>query len=266
MSTLTIPAGDTHLHAVDTSGGTSGGTPPLVFVNGGFATLRSWDRVLKCLADAHRTVRYDARARGKSGTSSDYSFRTAVDDVGRVIAATGVERPILVGWSHGATTAVRYAAQHPGEISGLVLVDGGFPISMFDDAGKQRVRTQFRRLGPLMRLAALLGRSARMTPAQAADLVIELDEVNGTLEADFATLNCPATFVLGTGGHSGASAQEMATLRASAARAEQAGRHVSTFTTAPANHLRILAHSPDLVASAVASVVEQTASTGRHCA
>ncbi|GGU74889.1 hypothetical protein GCM10010211_46030 [Streptomyces albospinus] len=136
---------------------------------------------------------------------------------------------------------------------------------MFDDAGKQRVRTQFRRLGPLMRLAALLGHSARMTPAQAADLVIELDEVNGTLDADFTTLNCPATFVLGTGGHSGASAQEMATLRASAARAEQAGRYVSTFTTAPADHVRILAQSPDLIASAIASVAEQTATTGRLC-
>ncbi|MER6046722.1 alpha/beta hydrolase [Streptomyces sp. NPDC001793] len=262
MSALTIPAGDTHLHAVDTSGG----APPLVFVNGGFATLRCWDRVMQRLADAHRTVRYDARARGKSGRSADYSFRATVDDVGRVMAATGVERPVLVGWSHGATAAVRYAAQHPGEISGLVLVDGGFPISMFDDAGKQRVRTQFRRLGPLMRLAAFLGRSARMTPTQAADVAIELDEVNGTLEADFATLTCPAAFVLGTGGHSGASAQEMATLRASAATAEQAGRYVSTFTTAPANHVRILAQSPDLIASAIASVVEQTAGTGRLCA
>jgi pimeloyl-ACP methyl ester carboxylesterase len=30
-----------------------------------------------------------------------------------VIEATGIERPVLVAWSHGATIAVRYAAEHP---------------------------------------------------------------------------------------------------------------------------------------------------------
>ena len=75
----------------------------------------------------------------------------AVDDIGRVIDATGIERPILVGWSHGATIAVRYAAQHPRRVGGLVLIDGAYPIAMFDEAGKQKVRSQFRRLGWIMR-------------------------------------------------------------------------------------------------------------------
>jgi pimeloyl-ACP methyl ester carboxylesterase len=132
MSTLTIPAGDTRLHAVDVPGG----NPPVVFINGAFAALSSWNRVVLALGEKHRTVRFDARARGKSGRSADYSLPTAVDDVGRVIAATGVERPILVGWSHGATIAVRYAALHQGEITGLVLIDGAYPISVFDDASK----------------------------------------------------------------------------------------------------------------------------------
>ena len=71
----------------------------------------------------------------------------AVDDIGRVIDATGIERPILVGWSHGATIAVRYAAQHPGRVGGLVLIDGAYPIAVLEESGKQKVRTQFRRLG-----------------------------------------------------------------------------------------------------------------------
>jgi hypothetical protein len=39
-------------------------------------------------------VRFDARARGKSGTSADYSVRAAVDDVGSVADATELERPV----------------------------------------------------------------------------------------------------------------------------------------------------------------------------
>ena len=106
---LMIPAGDTRLYAVDTPGG----TPPLLFLSGGFGTVQNWDRVIRRLAEKYRAVRFDARARGKSGTSADYSVQAAVDDIGRVIDATGIERPILVGWSYGATIAVRYARPAP---------------------------------------------------------------------------------------------------------------------------------------------------------
>ena len=214
---LTIPAADTRLYAVDAPGG----TPALLFLSGGFGTVQNWSRVIRRLDGKYRTVRFDARARGKSGRSADYSVQAAVDDIGRVIDATGIERPILVGWSHGATVAVRYAAQHPGRVGGLVLIDGAYPIAMFDEAGKQKVRTQFRRLGWIMRILAALGRSARMSPAESADVVIEMDAVNGELGPDFAALECPTVFVVGTGAHSGATEDEMRTVRAAAADAEE---------------------------------------------
>ena len=197
---LMIPAADTRLYAVDAAGG----TPALLFLSGGFGTVHNWSRVIRRLDGKYRTVRFDARARGKSGTSADYSVQAAVDDIGRVIDATGIERPILVGWSLGATHAVRYAAQHPERVAGLVLIDGAYPITMFDEAGKEKVRTQFRRLGWMMRIMAALGRSARMSPAESADVVIEMDAVNGDLGPDFAALDCPTVFVVGTGAHSGA--------------------------------------------------------------
>src|SRR4051812_42096954 len=116
---LMVPAADTRLYAVDAPGG----TPPLLLLSGGFGTVQNWSRVIRRLDGKYRTVRFDARARGKSSRSADYSVQAAVDDIGRVIDATGVERPILVGWSHGATIAVRYAAQHPGRVGGLKAPD-----------------------------------------------------------------------------------------------------------------------------------------------
>ena len=68
--------------------------------------MENWSRVIRHLDGKYRTVRFDARARGKSGRSADYSVQAAGDDIGRVIDATGIERPILVGWSLGATLAV----------------------------------------------------------------------------------------------------------------------------------------------------------------
>src|SRR5689334_23787086 len=106
---LMVPSADTELFAVDTDGG----APAVLFLSGGFGTVRNWDGVVAGLAGKYRAVRFDARARGRSGTSADYSVQGAVDDVGRVIDATGLGRPILVGWSYGATIAVRFAADHP---------------------------------------------------------------------------------------------------------------------------------------------------------
>jgi pimeloyl-ACP methyl ester carboxylesterase len=250
---MLVPAGDTNLFVVDTPGD----EPALLFVSGGFGTTRDWNRVVDCLGSGRRTVRFDARARGASGRSADYSTQTAVDDVGRVIDATGVDRPVLVGWSHGATLAVRYAAEHPDRVRGLVLVDGAYPIAMFDEAGKEKVRGQFRRLGPLMRVAAALGRSARMSPAEAAHVVIEMDAVNGELGPAFSALRCPTAFVVGSGGHSGATEDEMRTVRAAVAEAERRNEGVSVFATTPRNHTQILRKAPETVAAAIESVLSE---------
>ncbi|HEY1274356.1 MAG TPA: alpha/beta hydrolase [Thermoleophilaceae bacterium] len=248
---LTIPTADTQLHAVDAPGG----TPALLFLSGGFGTVQNWSRVIRRLDGKYRTVRFDARARGKSGTSADYSVQAAVDDIGRVIEATGVERPILVGWSYGATIAVRYAAQHPGRVGGLVLIDGAYPIAMLDEAGKQKVRGQFRRLGWIMRILAAVGRSARMSPDESAGVVIEMDAVNGELGADFAALECPTAFVVGTGAHSGATEEEMRTVRAAVTDAEASNERVSVFATVPQKHTQILSKAPDTVAAAIEHVI-----------
>jgi pimeloyl-ACP methyl ester carboxylesterase len=248
---LTVTASDAKLHVVDTPGG----EPALVFINGAFGTLTNWRRVIERLAGKYRTVQYDGRARGKSSTSADYSVQAAVDDIGRVIDATHLPRSVLVGWSHGATLAVRYAAQHPDRVAGLVLIDGAYPIAMFDDAGKEQVRAQFRRLGWLMRILAAIGRSARMSPAESADVVIEMDAVNGELMSDFATLACPAVFVVGSGGHRGATEAEMRTARAAAQKAVASNAHVSVFATAPNNHLQLLSKSQDVIVAAIDDVI-----------
>jgi pimeloyl-ACP methyl ester carboxylesterase len=247
---LTIPTTDSQLFIVETPGG----PPPLVFLNGAFATVQSWNRVIERLDGRFHCVRFDARGRGKSSASGDYSVQAAVDDVGRVIAATGIEHPVLVGWSHGATLAVRYAAQHPERIDGLVLVDGAYPIAMLDEAGQEKVRSQFRRLGWLMRLMAVFGRSAHMSPDESADVVIEMDAVNGELGRDFAALLCPTRFVVGTGAHSGATEDEMRTSRAAVTAAEAQNPYVSVFATSPHKHTQILSKDPDTVVAAIEAV------------
>ncbi|MEV6727958.1 MULTISPECIES: alpha/beta hydrolase [unclassified Streptomyces] len=259
---FTVAAADTHLHGVDHGVDTLGGKPPLLFLNGGFATQRQWNHVIGRLGGTYRAVTFDARGRGRSGTSSDYSLRGAIDDVDRVIEATALRRPILVSWSHGATIALCYAADYPEMVSGLVLVDGAYPVSVFDAAGKEGVRERFRGLGWITRVLAFFGRSARLTPQESAEVVIGIDEVNGDLGPDFEGLGCPTVFVVGSGAHSGASAQEMSTIRAAAARAAATNDRVTVFATTMSNHARILAEDPGVVAAAIEDVAGRSMSAG----
>jgi pimeloyl-ACP methyl ester carboxylesterase len=46
-------------------------------------------------------------------------------DLGALLAALRFERPVLVGHSWGAGVALQFAAEHPRDARGLVLVDGG---------------------------------------------------------------------------------------------------------------------------------------------
>jgi pimeloyl-ACP methyl ester carboxylesterase len=249
-----IPTADTQLYTVDSPGG----SPALLFLSGGFGTVQNWNRVIERLAGMYRAVRFDARARGKSGTSADYSVQAAVEDIGRVIEATGIERPVLVGWSYGATLAVRYTAHGSRQVRGLVLIDGAYPIAMFDEAGKEKTRAQFRRMGWLMRILAALGRSARMSPVEAADVVIEMDAINGELRPDFAALECPTVFVVGTGGHTGSTEEEMRTVRAAVTEAEASNPRVSVFATTPHKHTQILNKAPDTVVAAIEAVIQHS--------
>ncbi|MCT9089929.1 alpha/beta hydrolase [Streptomyces sp. ASQP_92] len=255
-----VEAADTRLRGVDTLG--SG--PPVLFVNGGFSTRRQWKRVIGRLAGQYRTVTYDARGRGASGTSSDYSLRGAVDDVDRVIEATALRRPILVGWSHGATIALCYAAEYPESIGGLVLIDGAYPVSVLDAAGRERVRRRFRRHGWSMRIPAGPGRSVRMSARDCAEVVVETDEVNGDLAADWAALRRPTVLVVPARDTTGGTANTMTgnatgnrtgnPAGTAAVHAVASGEYVTLLATTVGNRARILSEDPDVVAMAIGEV------------
>ncbi|MFE7595801.1 alpha/beta fold hydrolase [Streptomyces sp. NPDC057494] len=251
---FTVDAPDARIHGVDTPGA----EPPVLFLNGGFATRRSWRHVLARLGGTHRTVTFDARGRGRSGTPADWSLRAMIDDVDRVIEARGLDLPILVGWSHGATIAVCCAAEYPDLVGGLVLVDGAYPVSVLDEQGGRRVRERFLRPGPVTRVRAFLGGSARVPPREAAEVVIGTDEVNGGLQADLAALRCPTASVVGRGEHSGATNAQAHAIRAAAASAAARNDQLTLFGTTSSAHGRVLTRDAGLVASAIADVARRS--------
>jgi pimeloyl-ACP methyl ester carboxylesterase/DNA-binding SARP family transcriptional activator len=84
-----------------------------------------WRHWIKGLSGIGKLYRYDERGNGMSDWEvGDLSFEAMLTDLESVVAATGVERFVLLGVSRGCALSVAYAARHPERVSRLILYGG----------------------------------------------------------------------------------------------------------------------------------------------
>ncbi|TDU69074.1 alpha/beta hydrolase family protein [Streptomyces sp. KS 21] len=242
-----VPVDDTALAVTDTRGPGR----PLVYLNGSYADSRPWRPVIAELDSGWRHITYDERARGRSKRSADYSFEACVRDLDAVLDATGVERPLLVGWSYGAALAAHWADRNPGRVVGIVPVDGGIPYGLTGEEGRERIRRLFRRMRWLLPLVRPLGLAARMTADQHADINIEANEINAAIEPVLDRLTCPVRYVLATGGSLGGGQEEMEKMRTALDPVLARNPNVKVSAKVASNHSKILARDFRAIAAAV---------------
>jgi pimeloyl-ACP methyl ester carboxylesterase len=104
--------------------GGAGGTPVLL-VHSAAGSTAQWAAQLAHLGRTRRAVALDLRGHGRSGPPRDGSYAVAgmAADVVSVADSLGIRRFALVGHSQGATVAIAAAAQAPGRVAGLLLLD-----------------------------------------------------------------------------------------------------------------------------------------------
>ncbi|MEM7022960.1 MAG: alpha/beta hydrolase [Pseudomonadota bacterium] len=122
--TFSVPSGSALLAGERFSAG-----PPMVCLHAGVADRRMYAGQMPGLAGDFEVLAYDRRGFGETRTD-DEPFRH-VDDLTRLIEATGIDRPLLLGCSQGGRIAIDWALAHPGSVRGLILVStavSGAPI------------------------------------------------------------------------------------------------------------------------------------------
>ena len=155
-----VPGDGVGLHARDWGG--SG--QAVVLLHGLASNARIWDGVASRLAGAGlRVVALDQRGHGASEQpGSGYDFATLGRDLSAALADLGIERPVLAGHSWGANVALQFAADRPGALAGLALVDGAL-LGVAEWAGPTLEEAR-RRLAPprfAVPLADWLARAGR---------------------------------------------------------------------------------------------------------
>ncbi|PTR43277.1 alpha/beta hydrolase family protein [Rhodococcus sp. OK611] len=242
-----VPVDDTELAVTDTGGPGR----PIVYLNGSYADQKPWRPLLAELGPDYRHITFDERARGKSKRSADYSFEACLRDVDAILAARGVERPILVGWSYGALLAAHWAERNPDRVAGVVSVDGAMPYGITGEEARERIRKLFRRMRFLMPVARPLGMAARMTADQHAEVNIEANELHAALGPVLDRVTCPVRYVLATGANLGGGEEEMEAVRASLDPVLDRNPNIQVSAKVASNHSHILRKDFRAVAEAV---------------
>jgi pimeloyl-ACP methyl ester carboxylesterase len=134
------------------------GSPAVLFESGIAGTLLGWARVQPLVAEFTRACSYDRAGLGWSEAAQRKpTLDSILSDLHQVRQQARLFEPfILVGHSFGCLLALAYAARHPSDIAGLVLVDpaGVETWSNCNDADRRRLAIGAR----LSRRGALLAR------------------------------------------------------------------------------------------------------------
>ena len=101
--------------------------PTIMLLHGFTSSLFSFDRLVPLLTKDYRVISYDFPGFGLTGAvpSRDYSFQSLLDSVSEIRKELKIEELILLGHSMGGRVAWHYAAEHPDEIEGLIIVGSG---------------------------------------------------------------------------------------------------------------------------------------------
>jgi len=106
----------------------TGEGPPIVFIHGIDLNLTYWQPEVEFFSRRYRAVAYDLRGMGKSGGANpEYEFDAYLADLTALLAALGIDRPVLCGHSLGADIILQYGISRPDGMRALVVADAPAP-------------------------------------------------------------------------------------------------------------------------------------------
>ncbi len=106
---------------------TGGEKPPFIMLHGATDNGLCWTRVAAALTQDYDIVMPDAQGHGLSSRiGPDFSSNSFADQVAALAAGLGLQKPVIMGHSMGASTADEVASRYPSLPGALILEDPGW--------------------------------------------------------------------------------------------------------------------------------------------
>ncbi|WP_345482518.1 alpha/beta hydrolase, partial [Actinopolymorpha pittospori] len=143
MSEHSVDVGGRRLHVVSHGQG----APTVLFEAGLGCSAKDWALIQARVGQVTASYSYDRAGEGASDESGPWSVQGWLSDLESWLDALSAPGPyVLVGHSIGGHVVRTFAARHPEEVAGLVLVDAQ-PERLYDDWTPDRLR-HVRELNP----------------------------------------------------------------------------------------------------------------------
>jgi N-formylmaleamate deformylase len=111
---------------------TGGQKPPIVLLHGATDNGLCWTPVAELLAENHDVIMPDARGHGLSDRlDKSATFMSPANEVAGLVKQLGLQKPIIMGHSMGASTTVSIAVAYPSLPKAIILEDPGWRTPEF---------------------------------------------------------------------------------------------------------------------------------------
>jgi pimeloyl-ACP methyl ester carboxylesterase len=206
---VAVPGGTLRLGVREPDGGLLSSATPVLLLHGLASQRRFWDSVLDELGGVRVGV-LDQRGHGDSAAvGGPFDVPTVAADAETALDAAGFADAVVVGHSWGGAVAATMAAQAPGRVRALIVIDGGFAATP-DDVPRDQLR---QRLAPPRIAAPPEELSRRVPPPVLANFAVgpdglararltyerHMEVLEGMLDYDPAStlgvIRCPAWLV-----------------------------------------------------------------------
>lgn len=228
---------------------------PLVLCPGLNSTQADLHELAELLRRDHDVVTFDLRGHGLASAATRYSFEAFLSDLTAVMAELGRlgldTAPTLVGYSLGADLAVHHAAEHPGTVAELVLIDGANPVPepFITDALLPEFRAMWEDQATRQETERGTARQVLLTAQEILDLNIEIDAVRSRILDRYRKIDRPITLIMSTSmagdsgeGHAPRFNQNW---RAGVERLVRDQPHLTT-SWLDADHQLVFTHAPEI--------------------
>jgi pimeloyl-ACP methyl ester carboxylesterase len=96
---------------------------PFIILHGLFGSSDNWQTIAKKLSESYTVILVDLRNHGHSPHAEDWNYEVMSKDVEALVSSLPYSEFILMGHSMGGKVAMKFACEHEGLLSHLIVVD-----------------------------------------------------------------------------------------------------------------------------------------------
>ncbi len=100
-----------------------GDGPPLIILHGLYGSSDNWIHIARNIQHCYTVYLPDMRNHGHSPWSENHSYQDMSNDIVEFFGEQNLQQAFIAGHSMGGKTAIRFAVDNPGKVSGLFVGD-----------------------------------------------------------------------------------------------------------------------------------------------